>query len=308
MALASVVLTPAINVRSLLHCFALGAAVFARRCFARANWVRALLSFRIFHFLYSPGSGSRTGDPWLDINHPEQILLFRKGHNAAAHSPSALYSSRLLFNTEQPIRSRAVMFSFGTDVHRLRTMAIKRGDYEMTIQNSVVAVYPTHTEADQAVKELQRGGVDMQKLSIVGRGYHTDEHAMGYYNTGDRMKYWGKVGAFWGGFWGLLFGSAFFMIPGLGPILAAGPVVAWIVAGLEGAVEVGTLGALGAGLFSIGIPKDSIVKYEAAIKTDQFVLIAHGTAAEVEKAKSIIETTHPAHLTVHSGEAKAAAV
>jgi len=178
----------------------------------------------------------------------------------------------------------------------------------MSIQNSVVAVYPTHTEADQAVKELQRGGVDMHKLSIVGRGYHTDEHVVGYYNTGDRMKYWGKVGAFWGGFWGLLFGSAFFMIPGLGPILAAGPVVAWIVAGLEGAVEVGALGALGAGLFSIGIPKDSIVKYEAAIKTDQFLLIAHGTAAEVAKAKNIIETTHPAQLSVHSGEAKAAAV
>jgi len=178
----------------------------------------------------------------------------------------------------------------------------------MSIQNSVVAVYPTHTEADQAVKELQRGGVDMHKLSIVGKGYHTDEHVVGYYNTGDRMKYWGKVGAFWGGFWGLLFGSAFFMIPGLGPILAAGPVVAWIVAGLEGAVEVGALGALGAGLFSIGIPKDSIVKYEAAIKTDQFLLIAHGTAAEVAKAKNIIETTHPAQLSVHSGEAKAAAV
>jgi hypothetical protein len=99
-------------------------------------------------------------------------------------------------------------------------------------------------------------------LSIVGKGYHTDEQAVGYYTAGDRMKYWGKVGAFWGGFWGLLFGSALFMIPGLGPILAAGPVVAWIVAGLEGAVEVGALGALGAGLYSIGIPKDSIVKYE----------------------------------------------
>jgi hypothetical protein len=177
----------------------------------------------------------------------------------------------------------------------------------MSIQNSVVAIYPTHTEADQAVKELQRGGVEMHKLSIVGKGYHTDEHAVGYYNAGDRMKYWGKVGAFWGGFWGLLFGSAFFMIPGLGPILAAGPVVAWIVAGLEGAVEVGALGALGAGLFSIGIPKDSIVKYEAALKTDQFLLIAHGTAAEVAKAKDIIETTHPAQLSLHSGEAAAAA-
>ena len=176
----------------------------------------------------------------------------------------------------------------------------------MSIQNSVVAVYRTHTEADQAVKELQRGGVDMHKLSIVGRGYHTDEQVVGYYNTGDRMKYWGKVGAFWGGFWGLLFGSAFFAIPGIGPILVAGPLVAWIVGALEGAVAVGGLSALGAGLYSMGIPKDSIVKYETALRSDQFVLIAHGTAAEVAKAKDIIQTTHPAELGMHSGEAVAA--
>ena len=177
----------------------------------------------------------------------------------------------------------------------------------MSIQNSVVAVYRTHTEADQAVKELQRGGVDLHKLSIVGKGYHTDEHAVGYYNTGDRMMYWGKIGAFWGGFWGLLFGSAFFLIPGIGPILAAGPVVGWIVAALEGAVVVGGVSALGAGLYSMGIPKDSIVKYETALKTDQFLLIAHGTAAEVAKARDIIETTHPAQLSLHSGEVAAAA-
>ncbi len=177
----------------------------------------------------------------------------------------------------------------------------------MSKVNSVVAVYHTHTEADNAVKELQRGGIDMHKLSIVGKGYHADEQVVGYYNTGDRMKYWGKVGAFWGGFWGLLFGSAVFMIPGLGPILVAGPLVAWIVAGLEGAVEVGVLGALGAGLYSIGIPKDSVVKYETALKTDQFLLIAHGTAAEVAKAKNIIETTHPAELGMHSGQEVAVA-
>ena len=103
----------------------------------------------------------------------------------------------------------------------------------MSKENSVVAIYHIHTEAEEAVKELQRGGVDMQKLSIVGKGYHTDEQVVGYYNTGDRMKYWGKTGAFWGGFWGLLFGSALFVIPGIGPVLAAGPVVAWIVAGLR---------------------------------------------------------------------------
>lgn len=176
----------------------------------------------------------------------------------------------------------------------------------MSTQNSVVAVYRTHPEADQAVKELQRGGVDMRKLSIVGKDYHTEEQVVGYYTTGDRMKYWGKMGAFWGGFWGLLFGSAFFVIPGLGPILAAGPIVGWIVTGLESAVAVGGLSALGAGLYGIGIPKDSILKYETALRSDQFVLIAHGTAAEVAKARDIIQTTHPAEVNIHSGEAVAA--
>src|ERR1700690_1785042 len=169
----------------------------------------------------------------------------------------------------------------------------------MSTQNSVVAVYRTHAEADEAVKELQKGGIDMHSLSIVGKGYHSDEHAVGYYNTGDRMKYWGKMGAFWGGFWGLLFGSAFFMIPGLGPILVAGPLVAWIVGALEGAVVVGGLSALGAGLYSIGIPKDSIVQYETALKTDKFLLIAHGSADEITRAKEILSRTKPETLQHH---------
>jgi hypothetical protein len=66
---------------------------------------------------------------------------------------------------------------------------------------------------------------------------------------------------------------------------------------------VGGLSALGAGLYSIGIPKDSIVKYETALQTDQFLLVAHGTAAEVTKAKDIIDTTHPAYCTLHTAEA-----
>jgi hypothetical protein len=63
------------------------------------------------------------------------------------------------------------------------------------------------------------------------------------------------------------------------------------------------LGALGAGLYSIGIPKDSIVKYETALKTDQFLLLVHGTAAEVAQAKDIIETTNPVEFSLHSGGA-----
>ena len=166
--------------------------------------------------------------------------------------------------------------------------------------DSVVAVFHTHEQAEKAILELQSAGVSLKSLSIAAKDTHTEEHVVGYYNTGDRMQYWGKIGAYWGGFWGLLFGSAMFAIPGLGPILVAGPLVAWIVAGLEGAVVVGGVSALGAGLASVGIPKDSVIEYETALKTDKFLLVVHGTQEEVSKARAVLgndgfHTTHTVH-------------
>jgi len=169
----------------------------------------------------------------------------------------------------------------------------------MNKSNSIVATYQSHTAAEAAIKELQHSGFDMKKLSIVGRDYHTDEHVVGYYNVGDRMKYWGKIGAFWGWIWACLFGSAFFFIPGIGPLIVAGPLVGWIVGALESAVVVGGLSALGAGLLGMGIPKDSILKYETALKTDKFVVIAHGTEEEVNQAREIIRRTNPETVDEH---------
>jgi hypothetical protein len=169
----------------------------------------------------------------------------------------------------------------------------------MSKQNSVVGIYNTHTEAETAVKELQKSGFDMKKLSVVGKDYHTEENVVGFYNAGDRMKFWGKLGAFWGGLWGILFGSAFFVIPGLGQLVVLGPLVMIIVGALEGAVVTGGLTALGAGLYSIGIPKDSIIKYETALKSDKFLVIAQGSAGDVARAKSILESTSKEDLVVH---------
>ena len=106
----------------------------------------------------------------------------------------------------------------------------------MSEKNAAVAICNNHTKAEQAVKELQKSGFNMKKLSIVGKDYHTEEDVVDYYNTGDRMKKWGKWGALWGAFWGILFSSAFFIIPGIGPIVAGGPLVASIVGGLKGRV------------------------------------------------------------------------
>lgn len=176
-----------------------------------------------------------------------------------------------------------------------------------TNTNAIVAIYKSHGEAELTVRELQHAGFDMKKLSIVGCDYHTEEHVVGYYNAGDRMKYWGKTGAFWGGIWGLLIGSAFFVIPGVGPLLVAGPLVGWIIGALEGAVVAGGLSALGAGLFSLGIPRDSILQYETALKTGKFLVIAHGTAEDAAHAREIIHRTNPETLADHQPSEPAAA-
>jgi uncharacterized membrane protein len=158
----------------------------------------------------------------------------------------------------------------------------------MKKENAMVAIYNSHEEAEQAVKSLQKSGYNMKNLSIVGKDYHTDENVVGYYNMGDRMMQWGGNGAFWGSLWGLMVGSAFFMIPGVGPVLIAGSFVSAVVGALEGAVIVGSTGALGAALFSIGIPEDSIVEYETEIKAGKFMLLTNGTTEEMAKARDVL--------------------
>ena len=104
------------------------------------------------------------------------------------------------------------------------------------------------------------------------------------------MKNWGTAGSFWGSIWGLLFGSAFFSIPGLGAVLMAGPVVAAMVSALEGAVIVGGLSTIGAGLFSLGVPKDSIVQYETAIAAHKFLLVADVNAEDLGDARRLMKS------------------
>jgi hypothetical protein len=174
-------------------------------------------------------------------------------------------------------------------------------------EHSVVAIYAQHSDAENAINLLKKGNFNIKKLTIVGKGYHTEDQVIGYYTTGDRMKHWGKTGALWGGLWGLLVGSAFFLIPGVGPIMVAGSAVAWIVGALESAVVVGGLSALGAGLYSIGIPKPNALKYETSIKAGKYLLIAHGTPEETESERLLLANTGADEINVHHPDRSASA-
>ena len=71
-------------------------------------------------------------------------------------------------------------------------------------QKSIVAVYPAHATAEAALRALQESGLDMKGLSIAGKGRHVEAHAVGFYTSEDRMKFWAGRGALWGGLYGLL--------------------------------------------------------------------------------------------------------
>ncbi len=176
----------------------------------------------------------------------------------------------------------------------------------MDVMNSVVAVFVDHPEAEIAVKKLTEAGFDMKQLSVVGKGYHTEEKVVGFYNIGDRVKFWGSRGVFWGGLWGLFFGGLFLTIPIVGHVVVLGYLAATAVSAVEGAVMVGGLSAIGAALASIGIPKDSVLQYETAIKADGFLVMAHGSAADMVRAKGILATAKPTTLDLHESNLVAA--
>jgi hypothetical protein len=172
---------------------------------------------------------------------------------------------------------------------------------------AAVAVFEQHADAEDAVRTLERAGIALEKMSIVARGYEAREHVVGYYNTGDRVKFWGGNGALWGGIWGLLLGSAFLTIPGVGPVIVAGPFVAAIASALESAVIIGGLSAVGAALYSIGIPKDSVLRYETALRADKYLVLVNGTAEEVAKASDVLRTAKATSVEQHPLDQKAAA-
>ncbi|MCO7573002.1 hypothetical protein NJH78_23710 [Pseudomonas chlororaphis] len=159
----------------------------------------------------------------------------------------------------------------------------------MTLNRSDFYVFKTHAEAESAIRALSQVDFDVKKLSLVGKGYHTEEHPIGFYRLGDKVKSWGAMGALWGTVWGLLITPAFFFLPGLGLVALAGPLVAMLVSALEGAVLVGGVSALGAALLNMGVNKDQVIQYETALKADEYLLMVHGSSEDIDTVRSVLK-------------------
>jgi hypothetical protein len=170
----------------------------------------------------------------------------------------------------------------------------------MNATDVVIATFPDHPTADAAIRKLIASGFKPVNLSVAGKAGHPDSSVTGISSMGDRVRIWGIRGAFWGGLWGLLFGGLFLTLPVVGNLIVLGILVSTLVSILEDAAIVGGLGALGAALFSLGVPSEKLPLYEADVSAGKLLVMAHGSAADVAGARKILEATAPDHLDTHS--------
>jgi len=168
----------------------------------------------------------------------------------------------------------------------------------MTEKNACIAICPTVPVVRQALGKLQAADIDLQQVSVVGRGHYDAERLIGFYRVGQRVSYCGLQSDLWDDLWKLLAGAAFFWVPGFGPLTAAGPIVSSMVSGLQGVTIDGGFGVLEAALFDMGVPRDGTIDYEQAVRDEHFLLIVHDGRDLVECACKVLHCESH-QVTVH---------
>ena len=171
---------------------------------------------------------------------------------------------------------------------------------------SVIGVYTNLNDAEAGVRALDKGGFPIRQVSIIGRDFANEKEVRGFVTTGDVARGGAGAGAWFGGILGLFAGAALLWVPGAGPLVVAGPLAAALVGGAEGAaVGAGTGGLLGA-LAGWGVNRRHVIKYEDHLKAGEFVLVTHGTDAELARAQAILAGTHGVQVDRHDRTAVAA--
>jgi len=178
----------------------------------------------------------------------------------------------------------------------------------MHTPDSLVAIFTDHDAVEAAVKRLNVAGFDITRLSVIGKGYHADEYVVGFYNQGDRMRLWGKRGAFWGSLWSLFSGGVFLTLPMIGTVIVLGYLATAVISVVEGTAVVGGVSAIAVVLYDLGIPRDRVIEYETAIDADAFLVLAHDTPSRIALAKSILHTGYATRIDVYADEPADAAI
>jgi len=162
-------------------------------------------------------------------------------------------------------------------------------------------VYGTIEQAEGAVHKRDHQGFPTKHISIVTQNLASAKRPHGFITPEDDLTKRGTVtGAWIGGLCSLLVGAAFLWIPGVGPLLVAGRLAALLFAGVEGALAGAATGGLLGALANWGIAEEHILEYESHLRGGKYLVIAYGTAEEVEQAHTILEGTAVEELCLHA--------
>ncbi len=144
------------------------------------------------------------------------------------------------------------------------------------------------------------GQYPIKQVSIVAQKLETEKDLHGFITTGDIAVTGAGVGAWVGGLFGLLIGGAFLVVPGFGPLVVVGSLAAVLLGTLEGAA----VGAMGDGVLSAlaggGVSKQHLSKSEDHVKGGRYLLVAHGSVGDIERAHTILGATSTVELTTHA--------
>jgi len=155
-------------------------------------------------------------------------------------------------------------------------------------KTSVFGIVKSHSQAEQIVDGLQRAGFDSSEISVLlpdNEGKHDIGHVKAT-KAPEGAATGAATGGATGGVLGLLAGIGALAIPGVGPFIAAGP----IMAALSGAAIGATTGGIVGGLIGMGIPEIEAKRYEDKLKTGNYLIAVHARDGDQEdRAKQIFQ-------------------
>jgi uncharacterized membrane protein len=167
-------------------------------------------------------------------------------------------------------------------------------------KEQLIAVYDNHDDAAEAIEALLKAGVSKEDISVLGKGEGgepKDDFELNKEN--EDIAYWGKQGAFWGALWGFLMGAFFFFVPGFGPLVATGPVIASLAGALGGAAVVGGAAALIAWFKDLGVEEVEAHRYADLLKEGKTLVVVHGEAA-IQKARPALEALGKGEVKIYN--------
>ena len=170
---------------------------------------------------------------------------------------------------------------------------------QVAAQDMVAGTFDTHEQAEQVVDRLLEAGIRPGHISIVARGFEAREKVTGFVTTGEVAGEMARAGAWTGGLFGLLAGSAFLWVPAVGPLVVLGPLVTTALGALQG----GAIGGLMGAILGKGMEEGRVLKYQADLQAGKFLVVVHGTPEELEKVRQVMGENQGQDVSTYTAQA-----